>query len=146
MDPVLAVLGRGVLVFWVGSLWTIGIIVAPTLFTALPDTALAGSVAGRLFTAEAWISVVSAPVLLLLWRRCYPDIGTWPGIVVASMGLLAAAGEWWLRPLMQAAREGVVDGSADFAFLHGLASIMYFMVAGAGLALLCAPVWGRPRN
>ena len=42
---------------WCGSLWTIGYIVAPTLFAMLEDRQLAGSIAGRLFHAEAWIGL-----------------------------------------------------------------------------------------
>ncbi|MCE2832533.1 MAG: DUF4149 domain-containing protein, partial [Oxalobacteraceae bacterium] len=40
--------------FWVGSLWTVGYLAAPTLFATLPDRALAGSIAGSLFRVEAW--------------------------------------------------------------------------------------------
>ena len=99
---------------------------------------MAGLVAGRLFTVEAYISLISAPLLLLLWRRCYPDLPLWPKIVVATMWLLAAAGEWWLRPLMAAAREGAEGSAASFAALHGVASVMYFGVVGGGVALLRA--------
>ena len=81
---------------------------------------------------------ISAPLLLLLWRRCYPDLPLWPKIVVATMWLLAAAGEWWLRPLMAAAREGAEGSAASFAALHGVASVMYFGVVGGGVALLFA--------
>ncbi|MGH8809748.1 MAG: DUF4149 domain-containing protein, partial [Noviherbaspirillum sp.] len=34
---------------WVGSLWAVGYLVAPTLFATLPDSVLAGTIAGRLF-------------------------------------------------------------------------------------------------
>ncbi|HKJ20438.1 MAG TPA: DUF4149 domain-containing protein, partial [Woeseiaceae bacterium] len=97
MTTILGITGRAVLVIWIGSLWTIGVVVAPMLFAVLPDSSLAGLVAGRLFTIEAYISLISAPLLLLLWRRCYPDLPLWPKIVVAIMWLLAVAGEWWLR-------------------------------------------------
>ncbi len=141
MSKILSTAGRAVLILWIGSLWTIGLIVAPVLFAVLPDTALAGLVAGRLFTIEALVSLVSAPLLLLLWRRCYPQLPLWPKLVVVAMWLLALAGEWWLRPLMAAARDGGDGALASFAFLHGAASLMYFGVAGGGFALLFAGVW-----
>ncbi len=147
MDKFLNIAGRAVLIFWIGSLWTIGLIVAPVLFAVLPDTALAGLVAGRLFTIEALVTLISAPLLLLLWRRCYPALPLWPKLVVATMWLLAVAGEWWLRPLMAAARAGGDDALASFALLHGVASLMYFVVAGGGVALLFAAVWsGEPKR
>ncbi|HEX7634207.1 MAG TPA: DUF4149 domain-containing protein, partial [Noviherbaspirillum sp.] len=42
---------------WVGSLWTVGYLVAPTLFATLSDRALAGMIAGSIFRLEAWLSV-----------------------------------------------------------------------------------------
>ena len=145
-NRMLALLARAVTVAWVGSLWTTGLIVAPTLFSVLPDTAQAGLVAGRLFTVEAVFSLVCAPLLFLLWRRLYPDLHRWPRLVLASMWGLAVAGEWWLRPMMQAARAGTDGTVASFAVLHGVASIMYFGVAAGGVALLFAPVWGDPKD
>lgn len=40
---------------WVGALWSIGFIAAPTLFAMIPDRMLAGEVAGRLFQIVAWV-------------------------------------------------------------------------------------------
>ncbi|MDP9109581.1 MAG: DUF4149 domain-containing protein, partial [Pseudomonadota bacterium] len=39
-------------VLWTGSLWTIGYLVAPTLFLTLPDSMLAGTIAARMFRVE----------------------------------------------------------------------------------------------
>ena len=50
---------------WAGSLWTIGFIVAPTLFGTLSDRVLAGNIAGSMFRAEAWLSIACALVLLV---------------------------------------------------------------------------------
>jgi hypothetical protein len=38
---------------WVGGLWAIGFLVAPSLFHALDDRALAGDLAGRFLTLIA---------------------------------------------------------------------------------------------
>src|SRR4051812_30024386 len=51
---------------WAGSLWTIGYLVAPTLFATLNDNVLAGVIAGSMFRAEAWLSLVCGCVLLWL--------------------------------------------------------------------------------
>ncbi|MES2016126.1 MAG: DUF4149 domain-containing protein, partial [Pseudomonadota bacterium] len=42
---------------WAGSLWTIGYVVAPTLFATLHDRVLAGVIAGSMFTSQAWLSM-----------------------------------------------------------------------------------------
>ena len=41
---------------WAGSLWTVGYLVAPTLFASF-DRVLAGSIAGLMFHAEAMLSL-----------------------------------------------------------------------------------------
>lgn len=50
---------------WVGSLWAVGYIVAPLLFARLPDRALAGMMAGKLFTLVAYVGIGCALYLLL---------------------------------------------------------------------------------
>ena len=42
---------------WVGGLWAIGYIVAPSLFAHLDDRALAGMLAGKMFTLMAYIGL-----------------------------------------------------------------------------------------
>lgn len=49
---------------WVGGLWTIGFIVAPLLFSRLPDRAFAGLLAGKLFSLIAWIGIACALYLV----------------------------------------------------------------------------------
>jgi hypothetical protein len=55
-----------VAVFWAGSLWTIGYLVAPTLFATLHDSALAGTIVGSLLVREAWVSIACAALLFSL--------------------------------------------------------------------------------
>ena len=54
------------LALWVGSLITIGYIVAPALFITLEDPQAAGAVAGGLFYVESNISMVTGVLLLVL--------------------------------------------------------------------------------
>lgn len=54
------------LAFWVGGIWTIGYLVAPVLFTTLPDRSVAALVAGRLFSDSAVIGLYLGSLLMLL--------------------------------------------------------------------------------
>lgn len=56
---------------WWGSLSTLGFLVVPLLFASLPTPALAGSTAARLFTAQTWISVGCALLLLMATRSVH---------------------------------------------------------------------------
>lgn len=132
---------------WVGSLWTIGYIVAPTLFATLSDRVLAGTIAGRLFRVEAWISVACAIMLLgLMWKNARPgdvlryDRTVW---VIAGMLLCTLIGYFFLQPFMSALREmagptGVMESSArlQFGILHGAASALYLVQSLLGVALI----------
>src|SRR6185295_7146571 len=52
---------------WVGALWTVGLMVAPTLFQHLPDRALAGSIAARLFDYTSLLGI-GCGVYLVVFR------------------------------------------------------------------------------
>lgn len=54
---------------WWGSLTAIGFVVVPLLFMHLATPAMAGAMAARLFTAQSWISVGCALLLLLAITR-----------------------------------------------------------------------------
>ena len=49
---------------WAGSLWTVGYLVAPILFGTLEDKVLAGTIAGNLFQAVAWLSLFCGSILI----------------------------------------------------------------------------------
>ena len=53
---------------WWGSLTTLGFFVVPMLFQYLPNKALAGNMAARLFEGQTWVSVGCGLVLLLILR------------------------------------------------------------------------------
>lgn len=121
---------------WAGSLWTVGYLVAPTLFATLSDRVLAGTIAGSLFRIEAWLTVACATVLIVLMR-----VGANNGSVTARrsltwlvIGMLACTllGYFGLQPFMAALREaagagGVMDSEsrAQFGILHGVSSAFY---------------------
>ena len=45
------------LTLWVGGLWAIGYLVAPTLFATLADRQLAAMLAGKLFILIGWVGL-----------------------------------------------------------------------------------------
>ena len=54
------------LTLWVGGLWTMGYLVAPTLFRSLSsDRPLAGRLAGQLFELIGWVGLGCAAYLLV---------------------------------------------------------------------------------
>ena len=131
---------------WVGSLWTVGYVVAPTLFATLADRVLAGTIAGSLFRVEAWLSLACALMLsLLLWRAPAGQAMEHRILLrlTAAMALCTLIGYFALQPFMAAIREaaagGVMQSAAkmQFGILHGAASGIYLIqsLLGGWLAL-----------
>lgn len=132
---------------WVGGLWTTGYIVAPVLFAQLEDRALAGLIAGRLFSLVAWIGIACA--LYLIGHRLArhrADALRQPLLwIVVAMLVLTLAGEFGMQPLMaelkrQAFPLPVMESALRdrFAAWHGVASVSYLVqsLLGAALAVL----------
>jgi hypothetical protein len=130
---------------WVGSLWTIGYLAAPTLFATLTDRSLAGTIAGSLFRVEAWVSVacgLSLLALLLIDR----DFAKRRDCIVLSVLMLVclSVGYFGLQPLMAALKQtAVANGGvmteavrARFGMLHGVASVIYLVESMLGLVLV----------
>jgi hypothetical protein len=133
---------------WAGSLWTIGYIAAPTLFATLSDRMLAGTIAGRLFRIEAWLSVACAVALLLLIRAgANSEVSTarrhlsW---LIIGMLTCTLIGYFGLQPFMAELREaasgagGVMDAEskARFGVLHGISSVFYLVQSLLAIALV----------
>ena len=136
------------LALWVGSLITIGYIVAPALFITLEDPQAAGAVAGGLFYVESSISLVTGVLLLVLANLLvkrglnrYRSV-RWFLLVM----LLAAAGNAFItQPMMDALRQEAIElGLAvmqspmaqSFKRLHGVSSVLYLLQSLFGLAIL----------
>lgn len=140
---------RLLLSLWVGSLWSIGYLAVPTLFAALDDRALAGMVAGRLFTGVSLIGLGCGTALLsMFWMQVDKPLQARRVQLLLVMLLLVLLGEFALQPQMAALKaEGLVAGSgaaARFGLLHGLASILYLANAIIGVVLLV--ITGLPRG
>ena len=139
------------LTLWIGGLWAIGYIVAPTLFYSLADRTLAGVLAGKLFTLIAYVGIGCA-VYLLLFRlvrfgaACFRHGICW---IVLAMLLLTLAGEFGVQPILaslkdQALPKGVMESvfRDRFAAWHGVASVLYLIQSVLGILL----VWLHARS
>ncbi|MBC7415469.1 MAG: DUF4149 domain-containing protein [Herminiimonas sp.] len=132
--------------FWVGSLWSIGYLVAPTLFATLADRALAGTIAGSLFRIEAWVSVVCAVLLLaMLWRAEPQASGNRLTLLKLVLGMLACTliGYFGLQPFMASIREASAaaggmsaEARTQFGALHGAASGIFLLQSLLGVVLI----------
>jgi len=126
---------------WVGSLWAVGYLAVPILFSTLDDRMLAGLLAGKMFTAVSFIGLACGSVLLAMafWAgsRGFRDARV---LLIGIMLVLVAVGEFVLQPEMaQLKAQGLIEGSeqaARFGMLHGIASLLYLANSVLGLILL----------
>ncbi len=121
---------------WVGSSWTIAYLVAPTLFASLPDQIMAGTIAGRLFLLESWLSVFCGIVIMALVYYRHKQL-SW---LVAGMVVCTVLGYFVLHPFMAELRATgltTADTKWKFGMLHTLSSGFYLIqsVLGAMLVL-----------
>jgi len=130
---------------WVGGMWAIGFIVAPLLFARLPDRALAGLIAGKLFTFIALIGIASAFYLIVFRLARYGAASLRQGFFWATVAMLALviAGEFGVQPVMdslraQALPKQVMESVLRDRFMtwHGVASGLYVVQSLLGLVLV----------
>ena len=111
---------------WWGSLTALGFVVVPMLFTHMPSTAAAGQIAAKLFTAQTWLSIACAMLLLIVYNQkdaLTQEIRAQAAIKFIVTGLLLAVlVEFGLSPRIVSAR---ADGG-NLKLLHGLGSALYF--------------------
>jgi hypothetical protein len=133
---------RILLTLWVGSLWVAGFVVAPLLFAELDDRALAGSVAGSLFTLTSYIGLVCGS-LLLVFNGVNFKCSNWRAVVIVSMLLLVVVGQFVITPLVADLRVQGLTDTPRFGQLHGLASVLFIITSVLGLLLVAAGQQGR---
>jgi hypothetical protein len=126
--PLIRSLFRVLLVLWAGSLWSLSWVTS-ILFSSQGDRHLAGVLAGKLFTIEAYVGVAVAALALLL-----------PGRTKFVWGYLAAAllavNEWALRPMMAAARAHGAVAGLTFGAWHGVSAVIYVLACLAVLFVI----------
>ncbi len=140
---------RMLLSLWVGALWSIGYLAVPTLFASLDDRALAGMLAGKMFTGVSLIGMGCGTALLVsFWMQSVKPIRERRVQLLIAMLVLVVLGEFVLQPQMVALKaEGIIEGSgaaARFGVLHGIASLLYLANSVIGMALLV--MIGLPRR
>lgn len=128
---------RILLTLWVGALWVTGFMVAPLLFAELDDRALAGSVAGSLFTVTSYLGLLCGASLLLI-NGLTLRTANWRAVVMVVMLLLVVIGQFVITPMVADLRlQGLTD-SARFGQLHGIVSVLFIMTSVLGLVLVAA--------
>jgi hypothetical protein len=129
---------------WWGSLTAVGAWVVPLLFAHLPTPAVAGAMAARLFSAQAWVAVGCGLLLLLAFRGRGGDPVRmdWAsgalGFILAGM-LLAMLLEFAVAPRILA-RE-------NLRFWHGMGTSLFalqWLCSGVVLWKLSASAAPQP--
>ena len=130
---------------WVGCLWAIGLLAAPTLFDALPDRSLAGLLAGRMFLYVAMLGLACGAYLLLFRLARFGGHALrqpffW---VTLLMVVLAAIGEFGVQPILAGLKEQALPRQVmesvfrdRFAVWHGVASVLYLVECALGVLLV----------
>lgn len=133
------------LTLWVGGLWAIGYLVAPTLFATLADRQLAGALAGKLFMLIGWVGLACAAYLLvfMILRAGSTVLKRGAFWLVLLMLALTAVSQFGIQPLMAQLkaealpREVMESVLRDrFATWHGISSILYLLQSLLGLLLV----------
>lgn len=114
-----------VVAFWWGSLGAVGFVVVPLLFQFLSPAALAGQMAARLFTAQAWIGMLSGLLLLLLLLsrdRSGPGLTPW---AQRAVGWLLAA--FLMALLLEFGVAPRIVARTQLPLWHSLGSLLYVL-------------------
>lgn len=139
---------------WAGSLLAIGYIAAPVLFSQLADRAMAGNVAGAMFSVTAWVGMACGIYLILYilfakgWRALQSGV-FW---VVLLMLALTVAGHFGVQPILaqlkaDALPRQVMESALRdrFRTWHGVSSGLYLVQSLLGIALVLLQDRGRGR-
>lgn len=126
------------LTIWVGGMWTVGYIVAPVLFQLL-DKAVAGNVAGQLFSIISYVGIFSAIALIInIVVQSGFSFRHWQLLTIIGMLVLVIIGQFVLQPMMAELKAAGIsaENRAQFGRLHGIASVLFLINSLAGLALV----------
>ena len=132
-------------VFWVGGLWAVGYLVAPSLFHYLNDRALAGMLAGRMFYWINWVGMVCGAWLLVFRLGRLGGGALRQGFfwIALVMLLLTVAQHFGIQPVIQQLKEQALPKDVmeslfrdRFQTWHGISSAVYLLESLLGLALV----------
>lgn len=137
---------------WVGGLWAIGFIAAPSLFASLKDRVLAGELAGNLFSLIAWVGISCAAYLLayLVMRRGRAVLRSGVFWLVLAMVVPVLVGHFGIQPILAQLKAEAWPHSVmqsplreRFAAWHGIAGGLYALQCLLGAALVLLQGRGR---
>jgi uncharacterized membrane protein len=103
------------LICWIGGLIFFALVLAPTAFTVLPNTHLAGNVVGRALGKLHWIAIFSGVVFLLsslLYSRVTDGtthVFAIRHVLMCVMLALTLLSQFWIIPRMDVLRASVGD-------------------------------------
>ena len=130
---------------WAGGMIAIGYLAVPILFQTLADRQLAGMLAGKLFSATAYMGITCGVYLLIyyfaqLGSQAFKHRIVW---VLVVMLLLTLAGQLGIQPMLadlkaQAMPIEVMKSplASSFRMWHGVASILYLIQSILGVVLV----------
>ena len=108
---------------WWGSLTTLGFFVVPMLFAHLPTPALAGNLAAKLFSAQAYVSATCGLLLLLTFGSKRPLVA----VDTAGAATLFVVGGVLLALLVEFGVAPRIVVRENLALWHGIGSAMYLL-------------------
>jgi hypothetical protein len=139
---------------WVGSLLTVGYLVAPAIFSTMSDRQAAGMVAGSIFRLEAYLSVIVCIGLIvlanLLVRRGLDQFRIIRWLLLAML-LCSVTAAFIFIPWMNSLRDHALahgmpvmlsPSATVFGRLHGASSILFLLQSILGIFL----VWRLSKN
>lgn len=153
MKRLLDILAVWAVTLWVGGLFAIGYLAAPVLFYQLEDRALAGMLAGRMFTYIAYVGMVCGPYLLLhrLVRQGGATLKQAFFWIALLMLLLTLGQRYGIQPIMEAMKAQAWPQDVmhslfrdRFQAWHGISSAVYLLQSLLGLALVVK--FNSPKN
>ncbi len=133
---------------WVGSILTVGYLVAPTIFGTLTDRQVAGMVAGSIFKVEAYLSTIVCIALMVLANLLVTRGLTQYRIIrliLLGMLLCSVVASFVFIPWMNTLRDqALLNGmpvmlspsAVLFGKLHGASSIVFMIQSALGLYLV----------
>jgi hypothetical protein len=133
-----------IITMWVGALWTTGA-VAYVLFNTLPDSQLAGQLAGKLFNYVSYLGLFSAFYLLVHRLLAYGTLALKQSYfwAVFVMLLLVLAGHFGIQPILAQLKADALPSDVmqsvfanRFKTWHGVASIGYVVECLLGFVVV----------
>jgi hypothetical protein len=133
---------------WVGSLLTMGYLVAPAIFSTMTDRQAAGMVAGSIFKLEAYLSLIVCIGLMvlanLLVNRGLNQFRLIRWLLLAML-LCSVSAAFIFIPWMNTLRDNALaqgmpvmlsPSATLFGGLHGASSILFMLHSLLGITLV----------